>query len=406
MASPIDGVPREPDPGDFVQPQAVWYEAPDGITYRVHAAAAAPDGQTIFADPIPPRTSLTSRMFEAPDGRWRVYHFADDEPRDIDVASLNRQFTASQPSDGLRIRPYALVWYLPTPDGLTDLGVWRRFVNEEMREELRRHTRPIYDFQSIISAFRILERNHAEMLDTLREQNAGFDRAAWSETMGPVPIESVIAVVQRISNFLGATSAFLDITSRQLERSFGESSSEFMSWDSKRTALYAARVEYRILYHLRHFAQHGALPLSSLTVRGEREGNVLTMTHTTVAEISRDKLLADKFKWKADVKADLQRRTANFDLLPLAETYLDCLRRLCIEAARLFAPQLAASRAYLESLSASVGVPEGAVLVLHGPEPSTPQPLDVVMDGLIIPTEKLAWQTDTIARLEAECSVA
>lgn len=255
-------------------------------------------------------------------------------------------------------------YYTPNPDGTIDFVVHDIVASRKNLIEFQEVISVIFNLQPIIFAFNVVERNYQELTDSIQEHCSQLNN---SLTTSAKPISFImdgkILTVQKISNFLSSTSAFLDQTKMQLRRVHGKDSPELNSWDKKRKNLHAASFSYRFLYELRHFSQHRSLPFSSFNIAGRRSSENAPMIFRAKALILRDGLLEDGWNWKK-IQIEIQHQPSEFDLLPLITEYLHSLRQLCLEAVELQSVRLAECAHYFVVMRRVLKIPIDAVPVI------------------------------------------
>jgi hypothetical protein len=265
-------------------------------------------------------------------------------------------------------------YYIPQQNGTVDISVGVNVPDADVLAELNEIVSVIFKLQPIIFALDMVERNYQEILDSIKHYRSRLEDV---EPGLPVDISTAmdgfLSTSQKVTNFLSSTSAFLAQTEMQLRRIHGKGSPELNSWDEKRKNLHAQCFSYRFLYELRNFAQHRNIPFSNLNIAGERPSEDLPMVFKIGVQIFRDGLLDDGYKW-GKVQVEIQQQPPVLDLLPITSEYLNCLRRLCLEAVRYQDVQLAECGHYFDVMCRMLKIPDGAVPVLIIGEPTKTAP--------------------------------
>lgn len=265
-------------------------------------------------------------------------------------------------------------YYTPQQNGTLDIYVGVNTVGDDVLAELHAIVSVIFNLQPIIFALDIVERNYQELLDSIENYR---DRLGAVEPGLPVDVSiamnGFISVTQKVTNFLSSTSAFLAQTEIKLRRIHGKDSPELNAWNDKRKDLHANYFSYRFLYELRNFAQHRSLPFSSLNIAGERPSEELSMVFKIGVQIFRDGLLGNGYNW-GKLQVEIQQQPAVIDLLPIASEYLNCLRRLCLEAVKYQDERLEECGRYFDVVCKTLKIPAGAVPVLFIGEPTKETP--------------------------------
>lgn len=255
-------------------------------------------------------------------------------------------------------------YYTPQLNGTLDIYVGVNAVDTEVLAELHEIVSVVFKLQPIIFSLDIVERNYQEILDSIENYRARLGGVEQGLPVGvSIALDGFISVSQKVTNFLSSTSSFLAQTEKQLQHIHGKDSHEINSWNENRNNLHAAYFSYRFLYELRNFAQHRSIPLSNLNITGVRPSDELSMVFKIGVQILRDGLLGDGYKW-GKLQAEIQHQPPVFDLLPITLEYLNCLRRLCLDAVRYQDVQLAECGRYFDVVCRTLKIPVGAVPVL------------------------------------------
>lgn len=256
-------------------------------------------------------------------------------------------------------------YYMLMPDGTIDITVIDQLVNADVLAEFHENSSVVFNLQPIIFALDVVERNYRELVDAteLHQSQLSSSMVASSRPISVV-MDGFVLIVQKISNFLSSTTAFLDQTRTQLSRVHGEDSPELNAWNIKRNNLHASSFSYRFLYQLRNFAQHSSLPFSNLFIGGKRVTDNSTMLFKINAMISRDGLFGPGFTWEKKIEVEIRKQSAEIELLSFIPEYLRILRKLCMEAVQLHNVQLAVCTDYFEAVRRTLKIPMGAVPVI------------------------------------------
>jgi hypothetical protein len=293
-------------------------------------------------------------------------------------------------------------YFIPQPNGTLDIYVGVHVASEEVLAELHEVVSVVFNLQPIMLAYEVVEKNYREILELIeiyRSRLEGSKPGLPADIS--ITIEGMISFSQKVTNFLSSTSAFLAQAEMQLRRVHGDDSSQLFMWNEKRRSLHASSFSYRFLYELRNFAQHRSIPFSNLNIAGERPSEELSMIFKVGIQIFRDALLDDGYKW-GKLLAEIRQQPQVFDFLPMASEFLDCLRRLCILAARYQEARLVDCARYFDVVCKTLNIPSGAVPVLFigehqkGTPPSRHE---------IIPMVQFKILVQKYGRLLKECEV-
>lgn len=274
------------------------------------------------------------------------------------VAKMNPEVTTT--ADERR-----LGYYMPMPDGTIDVTVIDQLVNADVLAEFHENCSVVFNLQPIIFALGVVERNYRELVDAteFHQSQLSSSTVASSRPIADV-LDGFVLIVQKISNFLSSTTAFLDQTRAQLRRVHGEDSPELNAWNVKRNNLHASSFSYRFLYQLRNYAQHSSLPFSNLFIGGKRVTDNVTMLFKINAIISRDGLFGTGFDWQKKIEVEIRKLPPEIELLSLFPEYLHILRQLCLEAVQLHDVQLADCTDYFGTVRRTLKIPMDAVPVI------------------------------------------
>lgn len=258
-------------------------------------------------------------------------------------------------------------------------------------------TKVITMLQPLVIAMTICEQECAALV-ALPAQRAAMLSASTVPTMpSTVVFDFLVAATRAVTANLAAASAFLKQSECMVARLFGEGSPRDLAWNDQRRALHTGSVGYRIMYDLWNYAQHYGLPVSKVSVQGQRAGDTAPMTFSLSIGLIRDDLLSSAFNWSAQRRVDLNGLPAEFEVLPLAVDYLHCQRTLLLSIVREFGEELSTCRHYLETVRRILEVPAGGRVYLFdvpdsAGEPGAPPSLRTPPGGgEIVPEDQFAW---------------
>lgn len=132
-------------------------------------------------------------------------------------------------------------------------------------------------------------------------------------------------VMGQIVNWLTSVRLYLDHTETHLKRTYGDSSAEWASFSRSCAEAYDNHFGYRFVYRFRNYVQHCGLPVSSITVSRPERTRSPHHIQDAVFLLDRNALLAAFDGW-GPVKADLQGMTERFEVFPLMDDAMECLR--------------------------------------------------------------------------------
>jgi len=230
--------------------------------------------------------------------------------------------------------------------------------------ELTRLTSVVYDLQPTGIAYGVAEANHESIHAELSAQQLRFD-SLFADEGDPVDCscDCLLGLTCRVTNFLSAVSAFLDQTGHAAKRKMGAESNAYDEWTSARRNLYEERFSYRLLYQLRHYVQHYALPVSNIIVEGTRPEIGSNMVYEIGIRLQRDILLNGGFNWK-HARTGIQSQPSEFDLLPLIDEHMNSIGILCRQYLENFRDGISECERYLDAFHRSYAVPKNAQAVV------------------------------------------
>ncbi len=279
-------------------------------------------------------------------------------------------------------------YYTPKPNGTIDFRVFAKPADATVLAELHAMVKVVFYLQPIAVALETVLRNRSDLIGFVDAFRAELNAAGTSHIGVETALEGLIVGTQRTTNLLSAATAFLAIAEASFRDAYGESSQELTDWNTLRRDLHASSFAYRLLYELRNFAQHRALPVSSLNVFGERTSDELPMVFQPNLRLIRDALLVDGFDW-AKLRPELEQQPAHFDLLPLVDEYVAILQGLCLDVFMLERARLAQCVLYVDALKRTLQVPEGSIPAVFVGESAAPGRPPSNME--IVPAEQLRW---------------
>lgn len=287
------------------------------------------------------------------------------------------------------------VYMLAKEGGTYDIVVVRPPASPEVVAEYEAITAVIPRIQPVVLALAVCERDFRTLAEMAEAQQARVSSLGHADISVALVHELLAESASCLGAFLASASAFLGQAPQTVRDVLQDDPALMAEWNARRNDLHARSIGYRLLYELRNFAQHYALPVSTFRISGTRAPDTDAMSLECGAYLSRHKLLTSGYAWRAR-ESDLAAQPDEFDVRPLADDYMRCIRTLVVEAMRPSAPDLAVCRDYLARLRALFKVPVAARLYLFdgmpdvgGGSPSNAQ---------VIPEEQLAWLLDAVQR--------
>lgn len=283
---------------------------------------------------------------------------------------------------------FYLGYMAPKEGGSHDIFVLKPALSVESLSEYQECTRIVTTLQPLVIALSICEQDLDALTALSTSQAQRLTEIGGPEIPTGLVMDLLVEATACVNAFLGSTSAFIGQATVEVANMFGTGSEFESKWHLRRKALHADSEAYRILYELRNFAQHHGLPVSAINIDGARESPEGPMQLSSVSRLNREKLLATGFKW-GKRRVDIQAQALEFDLLPLANEYTQCLRTLLLDIIRERGSDLVQCRDYLEAVRRVLKPPARARMFLFNgcgtPGVSPPT------SGEIVPEGQFSW---------------
>ncbi len=285
-------------------------------------------------------------------------------------------------------------YMVPKPGGTHDIVVMSKEADVQVLSEFEQLTAVVRELQPLAIALAATERDYLGLAGLPEAEAARLDEVGSVDLPISLVADLLVEATRVLSAFLASASALLGQATKYVSRIHGSESVEGVDWHTRRQALHAGSRGYRILYELRNFAQHYALPISAVRVHGEL-GADDRMSFTTGAHVGRDELLSSGYKWGGR-KADIEAQDMEFDVLPLAAEYWQCLQELTAALATYRGAELLECRRYLRAIRRVIKAPSNARLYLfeRGEAPSDAPPTNVT----VVPEEQFFWMFQVLYR--------
>jgi hypothetical protein len=276
-------------------------------------------------------------------------------------------------------------------DGTHDVVVQSRAANADVMAEFGSLTTVITRIQPLIIAYAACETDYTSLMAWPADEEKRLRKTGLNVPISLVS-DLMVETVRRVNAYLAAASSLIGQATIHVSANFGSDSDFGKSWHKLRQDLHASSLGYRLLYELRNYCQHYALPISEVRVTGRRDSDgVLSMN--CGANVKRDALLNSGYEWRRR-KNDLATLPGEFDLLPHAKDYQKCLRTLVVEIVRVNAEHLRVCIEYLNVVRRVLKAPpEARIWVFHGRGEAGRPPTS----GLIVPEEQLQWIMRTVS---------
>lgn len=278
-------------------------------------------------------------------------------------------------------------YFVENEQGTLDISVHSKNFEERHYQELGHYSKVIFDVKPVITAFEIVRANFEEIFITASSYKEGLKDIMM---LGPQEmhksLEGMVALTQRVSNFLASASLFLTNAEVRLGKMFGEDSGELSEWNERRRTLHKNSFSYRFMYELRNYSQHYGLPVSgfNINIRHMLESNPsinLTMY------LSKSELIKSKFNW-GKLKGEIEAIDGNSDIVPHLKKYYKILRRIQLNYLDLYSNKILECSEYISTFHKIFKIPEGISPVLFigdGTKDLPPKEVEYV------PTDQFTW---------------
>lgn len=189
--------------------------------------------------------------------------------------------------------------------------------------------------------------NHTELTAMWDEHVA---RYASEAKMGQTRLVQMrLDMNRRLLNFLASFRSFLDQTDATLKRRYGEASDQRRAFRALTNSLYDGSYAYRLLYHIRHFAQHYSMAVDRIHASSVLEDGA---KKTTIRmSFGRDALLSSGFDWNAKIRDEIAKGPEEIEIMPLVHDIKPCLERLGVKRVEIESPALLDAMCVLDPLA-------------------------------------------------------
>lgn len=153
-----------------------------------------------------------------------------------------------------------------------------------------------------------------------------------------------------ICNLLSSVRTYVDHQETKIKRRYGDPSNELEKFKKATSHEYDHDFSYRFMYHLRNYIQHCGLPVSQAGVQHK-----LINRDTGEIEISmnphaiKSSLLAEH-RWKQVIRDDLSNMPEEIALIPIAEKYIQSVKRIHASTVDFSIDEVRASAKYFMDL--------------------------------------------------------
>jgi len=272
------------------------------------------------------------------------------------------------------------------PNGTHDIRVDQRSAERHVVAEFHRLVEVIKRLNPLAIVYAACEADFESLVQWPKDEEARLRAADGLNIPIAVVSDLMVESVRRVNAYLAAASSLIGQATIHVTKHFGAESEFTKAWDLRRQELHGGSLGYRVVYDLRNYAQHYALPIGVVNVAGQRDpGGEMILDCS--ARLDRDALLNSGFNWKKRTE-DIAALEAEFDVLPLAEDYQRCLRLLIGEIVGVNGQPLIACVEYLRAVRRVLSAPPNSrIWLFNGPGEEGQPPTS----GLIVPEEQVTW---------------
>ncbi|HCI5683105.1 TPA: hypothetical protein NPO65_004108 [Klebsiella variicola subsp. variicola] len=134
----------------------------------------------------------------------------------------------------------------------------------------------------------------------------------------------------RILNYMMSVKTLLDHMETNINRRFGEDSTEFVYFKTLTANEFDSKFSYRFMYKLRNFVQHCGMPPLSYTISKSLDETSSTLSIELIVYFMRDELIRGFSKWGPQVKADLTQMDESFSIMPIFNEHINAIFKVYI----------------------------------------------------------------------------
>jgi hypothetical protein len=280
-------------------------------------------------------------------------------------------------------------YYIKKDDDKLDVCIQKFDFNQACIDELEQYSQVVFKLLPILISCETVNLSYHEFKQCIDKHNNN-----WLEQsiigIGSIfrSISSLVELTQKVTNLLSSVTAFLTSTEIKLKMEFGKDGPQYISWNNLRKELHSDSFSYRFLYGLRNYSQHKNIPLSGIDV----DLNDI-LTDNPIVEsalyINKNELLNSGYKWKDELKSEINTQDDKINLIPLVDEYVSIIKKLSIAYLDFFQKELLESHQYIESFFQIYHIPNNAIPVLFVGDTIKGQPVPNRIENL--PSEQLLW---------------
>ena len=207
----------------------------------------------------------------------------------------------------------------------------RAFGDELTASQLEEIQSWISDVNAAISdwvSIRAVRTTYDEIIQCQRSTRKALNNLA-NPTAFDVPsmIAAYANMEQRLSSFLFAASAFRDRTKTRLRERYGEKSENLAAFEDLQKSEYDKLFSYRLLYNVRNFAQHHAIPISLAEFSGKKNSDGAFEFYVKFS-IYKNELLRSSLIQKSFRRVLVSSEEGEYDLISCCTEYMESYSRL------------------------------------------------------------------------------
>ena len=287
-------------------------------------------------------------------------------------------------------------YFHENPDRTVDFSISPIVVEGDVEAEFQRLTQPLFEFFPIAIAIEVCERDLSALQSVPNRMAQLWLDSSLSSSHDLNVIELLVEAVARVNALLASASAYLGQSQKSLAAAKYVTEADAAAWNALRNAVHKTSSAYRIMYQMRNFAQHYALPISRTEMKLDNFSDSDRVATGFFIWLDRAKLLSSGFDW-GKTRADLETQHAEFDASLLLAEYVCSLRELFLDVAQRYEPYREELRRYFVTLRRSIGAPAGSRLtIVRRAESDAGLPPE---DAEILPEAQLRWTDALVERI-------
>ena len=275
-------------------------------------------------------------------------------------------------------------WYRATAGAVLDLQVFDDPLDKDTWREFREITRVVEWLRPYIVDWTALTAEFDLVRSAEQDIASGLSKMLLTGMITTLAgVDANAEAQRRLSNFLGAASAFRDRTATRVASEFGTDADERVAFRAATSHHFDASFAYRCLYQLRNYAQHHELPVSFVPIDAGRDASG-AMTARIALQLHPEKVAASS-RVNGKVRAELRRLPDRpLDIVAMATEFMDAHRALMSLILGFYSDRLITMAHYASALYRTLDIPHDVVPVVwegEGPGDLPPSQARAIMMG-------------------------